>query len=332
MSYMIKIKSSTLLAWGLLLTIHASQLPFLETFEVADGVTNGTINGQNGWIADGGTTDVQTAVVPAGGGSQALEIQNGQVAHDLSSDGSAIWLHFQARCTAAPDANPNVTDVNTSLAFFVNTNLNLVVYSNMVPVELAVQMPTNDWTRFDIYCDYDALYWDLSMDGINVAAGLPLYSTNNQVGSLFIGNEGASPVYIDQIDVADTEQTAGGLLPDSDEDEIPDWWEQKHFGGITNVVAGNPSGNDGLSYLQTYIAGVSPKTFDPFVVGLVPGGNGMTWMPVESRLYSAYWTTNLMDGFTLLQGNIPYPQSEFIDLINNEEATGFYSLKVQVVP
>ena len=327
MNGIIKFFFVVVLVWSLQLTSAASQLPFLETFEVADGVVVGTIHGQNGWVLDGGTADVQTAVVQAG--SQALQIQNAQVVHDLSSNGSAIWLHFQARCEGAPSANPTVTDANTSLAFFVNTNLNLVVYSNTVPVELAVQMPTNDWTRFDIYCDYDDMHWDLSMDGVNVVAGLPLYSTNNQVGSMIIGNEGSSPVYIDQIDIADSEQTAGGL-PDSDSDEIPDWWEQKYFGGPTSVVAGDPSDNEGLTYLETYIAGVSPSVYDPFVVGLVPAGNGLNWVSVESRLYSVHWTSNLTNAFTLLQAGIPYPQSEFIDTEHAGEPAGFYRLKVQV--
>ncbi len=304
----------------------ASQLPFAESFEVADGVVEGTINGQNGWTLVGDTADVQTAVVQAG--AQALKIQGGQVYHDLSSDGSAVWLHFQARCDAAPTANPTVTDANTSLAFFVNTNLNLVVYSNTVPVELSAQVPTNAWIRFDVYCDYADMHWDLSMDGANVAAGLPLYSTNSQVGSLVVGNDGTSPVYVDQIDVADTEQTTAGL-PDSDGDQIPDWWEQKYFGGPTSVVAADPSGNDGLTYLETYIAGVSPFTSDPFVVTPLPAGNGMSWTPVPSRLYSVYWASSLSNAFTWIE-DLPYPQSEFVDTAHPGDTAGFYSLKVQV--
>ena len=315
------------LVWICQLISDASQLPFLETFEVADGVTNGTIAGQNGWaLLDSGTADVQSDIFHTG--AQALQIQNSEVSHDLSSGGSAVWLHFQARCEEAPSANPTVTDANTSLAFFVNTNLNLVVYSNTIPVVLSAQIPTNAWTRFDIYCDYDDLYWDLSMDGINVAAGLPLYSTNSQLESMIIGNEGASPVYLDQIDIADTEQTVSGL-PDTDSDEIPDWWEQKNFGGPTNVVAGDISGNDDLTYLQTYIAGVSPFISDPFMVSSVPTGNGLSWNPVQSRFYSVYWTSSLTNAFTWLQ-DLPYPQSEFIDTMHNEETTGFYRLKVQV--
>ena len=309
-----------------LLSANASPLPFLETFEVSNGVTNGAIDGQNGWVSDGGSADVQSGTFHTG--SQALRMQNAQVSQDLSSAGESMWLHFQTRCTGVPDANPAVP-ANTTLGFFINTNLNLVVYSNTIPVELNVPVRTNDWIRFDIYCDYTDHYWDLSMDGTNVAAGLPLYSTNSQlVGAMTIGNGGSSPVYIDQIDTADTEQTAGGL-PDSDGDEIPDWWEQKYFGGVTNVIAGDPSGNDGLSYLETYITGISPTMFDPFVVTVVPGGNGLSWDPVESRLYSVYWAPSLADAF-IWQENFLYPQSEFIDLVHSNDVSGFYRLKVQV--
>lgn len=319
-------KNATLLClWAFLLSASASQLPFLETFEASDGVAIGSVNGQNGWVVGSGTANVQSGVVQDG--TQALQIQNGQVSHDLSSDGSALWLHFQARCMQAPDANPTVTAANTSLAFFVNTNLNLVVYSNTVPVELSAQIQTNVWTRFDVYCDYDDLHWDLSMDGVNVAAGLPLYSTNRVVGSLLIGNENADPVYVDQIDVADTEQALGA--PDSDGDGIPDWWEQKHFGSVTGAITNAPSGNNGLTYLQTYIAGVSPTAFDPFVVVPVPAGNGLQWSPVPSRLYSVYWTPSLTNAFAWLQ-DFSYPQSEFIDTVNNGEPAGFYRLQVQV--
>ncbi len=124
-------------------------------------------------------------------------------------------------------------------------------------------------------------------------------------------------------------QTVGGL-PDTDSDGLPDWWEQQYFGGTAGVAGGDISGNDGLTYLQTYIAGVSPTNFDPFVVSTVSGGNGLRWNPVPSRLYSVDWTSSLTNGFTLLQGNIPYSQAEFIDLVHSGANAGFYRLKALV--
>lgn len=302
----------------------ASSLPFVEPFE-APGVTNGTIDGQNGWVAAGESAHVQSGVYHSG--AQSLQLLNAEVSHDLSNEGSAVWLHFQMRCEGVPNSIP-VVPADANLAFFVNTNLNLMVYSNAVPVDLGIPVPTHAWIRFDVYCDYEDLYWDLSMDGTNAAAGLPLYSPSNQLASATFGNGGSLPVYVDQIDMADSEQTAGGL-PDLDSDGIPDWWEQKYFGDVTGVVAGNPSDNDGLTYLETYIAGVSPNFYDPFVVSPLSGGNGLNWNPVPSRSYSVYWTTNLVEAFTWLE-DIPYPQSEFIDVVHSNETTGFYRLKVQV--
>ena len=305
---------------------YVSLFPFPETFEVVDGVSPGAINGQNGWVATGGTADVQSAVVQAG--TQALQIQNAEVSRRLSNEGSALWLHFQARCASAPDTVPTSFGENTCLAFFVNTNLNLVVYSNAVPVELASQMPLDEWVRFDIYCDYDDMHWDLGMNGLNVAAGLPLHSNQDPGGKVFIGNENVSSIYVDEIDIAEMEQV--GEVPDSDGDGIPDWWEQKHLGGVTAAAPDALSGNEGLTYLQTYIAGVDPLMFDPWVVSPISGGNSFGWNPVPGRLYSVYWTSSLMNEFTLLQDNLHYPQAVFTDSEHGGEAAGFYRLKVRV--
>ncbi len=45
---------------------------------------------------------------------------------------------------------------------------------------------------------------------------------------------------------------------DTDGDGIPDWWAYKHFGGITNVIAGADDDGDGASNLHEYIAGTDP--------------------------------------------------------------------------
>jgi len=299
-----------------------------ETFEVEDGVTSGMIDGQNGWVVvDGGSAEVQSGITHTG--AQALRMQEARVTRDLAKDGSALWMRFHMRCEGAPAVNPILSDPDTSLAFFVDTNLNLVAYSGVVPVELGVQVPTNVWLRFDVYCDYDDSYWNLSMNGVNVAAGLPLYSANTQMDSVGFGNGESAPVYVDQINVADTEQTFGEL-PDTDNDGIPDWWEQKHFGGVASVVAGATSGNGNLTYLETYVAGVSPITFDPFMVWTVPGGNGLAWTPAQGRWYSVYWANSLTNEFSRLPGYFKYPQSEFIDSIHTDDDTGFYRLEVQV--
>ena len=215
-----------------MLTVGAVASTLLEeTFETS---TIGSISGQNSWVLESGTGDVQTNKVNSG--AQALKIQSGSVSHALSSTESEVWTRFQVFVEDAPDTDPVVTAANTSVAFFINTNLTLTVYSNTTPVALSESVATNAWTRFDVYCDYSNMTWNLSMNGTTVSAGLPLYSSNAQVEEVLIANNSTSPVYIDEINILDQELTTDS--PDIDSDGIPDWWGTKifwkHHGLLTN--------------------------------------------------------------------------------------------------
>ncbi|MCF7847879.1 MAG: hypothetical protein K9M45_03425 [Kiritimatiellales bacterium] len=314
-------KLITMLSCCLALGASASTM-LLETFEPVDGISAGPIDGQNGWVVSNGTAAVQTGVVQTG--SQALEIDQATVMHDVSSTNSAVWIRFQARISGAPTSIPSVDNLSTSAAFFVNTNLHLVAYSNDVPVDLGVSMPVDSWKRFDVYCDYDLMVWNLSMDGTTIGAGLPLHSTNTTIGSVRLSS--SSPAYVDQLDVADHELAAGA--PDTDLDNIPDWWELKYFGGITAATAASPSANNGMTYLETYIAGVQPFAYDPFVFTHAEPGN-LNWIPQPDRLYDIQWTPSLSSNFTTI-ATVEWPIGEFTDTPDPEEPTGFYRLKARL--
>jgi hypothetical protein len=293
-----------------------------ESFESA---TPGSISGQNNWVLESGTGDVQTSEVYAG--SQALKVQNGSVSHSLSNDKSAIWTRFQAFVTGAPETNPTVTAGNTSVAFFVNTNLTLTVYSNTTPVELDVPVATNVWTRFDVYCDYESMTWNLSMNGTTVSAALPLYSDNQEIEEVLIANNSSDSVYVDDIEVVNEELAA--QAPDIDNDGVPDWWEQKYGSSITGLSADAMSDNLGWTYLQAYIAGISPASNEPFVF-IRNGLHGMSWTAKPGRIYDVLWSTNLMTGFTPLASNL-IAQTDFTDTTSNTNLpTGYYKLQVRV--
>jgi hypothetical protein len=309
------------MAVGLFAVANASQLPFSESF---NDLIDGSLNNQNTWVVQSGTALVQTNAVQAG---KAVRLNSSSVSQALSSTNSAVWLTFWTQCAALPGQNPAVTNANTSLAFYINTNGNLVVYSNTTPVTLSAVIPTNVWIRFDVYCDYKSLTWNLSVNKTNVAAGLPLYSTSPQIASLLLQNESETTVYVDEIAVADIEPTTE--IIDADGDGIPDWWEQKYFGGITAAVAGNLASNGVNTLRGAYIAGLNPFGTDRFGVsgGTRPGGL-LSWTGQPGRYYSVYWTSNLLSGFTLLQANIPWTQNEFIDTVRTNAPAGFYQVRV----
>jgi hypothetical protein len=296
-----------------------------ETFK---DLTIGDLNGQNGWIVNSGTADVQDSEFFSD--SIALEIKNGEVSHALSSNGTAIWLNFRARISAAPETNPTVSNSNTSAAFFINTNLNLVVYSNKTDIVLTDhQLTTNKWTRFDVYCDYEKFTWDLSVDGTNVVAGLPLYSTNSQIESILLANNSSNSVYIDEINVSDEEQVYAGIL-DLDNDRIPDWWEQKFFGSITNDFTGQ-QGPNGMTRRQAYIAGLDPKDAAArFRAAKLSGQQrGLSWNARPGRTYIIEYAPDLISEFKPIQTN-DWPASEFVHN-DNTDPSGFYRLRAEML-
>ena len=309
-----------LVFWCSVLLATASQLPFSDTF---DALASGSIDAQNGWTNLSGKADLQSNVFVSS--SQALIIQTGMVTHAISSGGASVWTSFQAFITAAPSAPPVVTDANTSIAFFINTNLNLVVYSNQTPTQLNAVIQTNTWTRFDVFCDYNTQKWILSVNGTNVAENLGLYSASSQIESLLIANESPDAVYFDDLAVLDTEPT--GIIVDTDKDGIPDWWEQRYFGGVTNAIA-NQTGTNGLTYLQTYLAGLNPENTNDRLLLTKTVGRKFNWERNPARQYDIYWTSNLTSGFTYIQ-TATTNEFEDSDTGRTGKSSGFYQIRVR---
>ncbi len=306
-----------------LFAVYAGATTMLdESFET---VALGSLDGQNSWAVEFGSGDVQTNEVYAG--EQALEVLNGSVSHSLTNSESAIWTRFQVFITDAPTENPSVDADNASVAFFVNTNLTLTVYSNTTPVELDIPVTTHAWTRFDVYSDYESMTWNLSMNGTTVAAGLPLYSDNTEIEEVQISNNSSDSVYVDDIEIQNEEMTASA--PDSDSDGIPDWWEQKYFDSLTGCSADDESGNPGLNCLESYLAGINPASAESFEFTRT-GLCSLSWDAKSARTYDVLWTTNLQSGFTTVASNL-VAQTEFADTSSRTNLpTGFYALQVQL--
>ena len=301
-------------------SVHAATL-LLESF---DDMNPGSIDTQNGWVLEQGIGTVQSNVVHSG--TQALEIQEARVSHALPAADSAVWLSLNAYVSSAPQSNHPLDELGNGLAFFVNTNLNLVVTSNAVPVEAAVDVPINSWIRFDVYCDFEESFWNLSMNGTNVVSGLPLPAAFTQAVSFVVGNEDSESGYIDQIEVSDHEQVPESGAQDADGDGIADWWEQKYFGGITAVTDPDAMAENGVhTLLETYIAGLSPS--ERFEISSMDSSS-LQWSGQPGRRYAVHSTTNLISGFTLLEENIPWDQTQYI--YNTEAAADFFKILVEL--
>ena len=114
---------------------------------------------------------------------------------------------------------------------------------------------------------------------------------------------------------------------DSDGDGLPDEWEQKHFKNLL-VDAESFSSNGINTIRQAYIAGINPTNADSFLTldSITP----LTWNTVSGRVYNIYWTSNLLNGFQLLETNLT--DGVFTDATYNAEDKGFYKIEVQLAP
>jgi hypothetical protein len=114
---------------------------------------------------------------------------------------------------------------------------------------------------------------------------------------------------------------------DSDGDGLPDVWEEAYFGGSTNASPAAMASNGVNTVYEAYVAGIDPT--DPkahFRVSNV--WNTLGWNATSGRVYSIWWSTNLLNGFQPLETNIIWPQNSWTGQADTAE--GFYKLDVQL--
>jgi hypothetical protein len=117
------------------------------------------------------------------------------------------------------------------------------------------------------------------------------------------------------------------IPPDTDNDRLPDSWEQEHFGGVTNATPDALCSNDVNTTREAYIAGLDPNNSDSHFAVLIDADD-LHWTSVSGRTYTVYKTTNLMNGFQPFMTDIPW--TEDTCSITNNLPTSFYKLGVQM--
>ncbi|MBN2684848.1 MAG: hypothetical protein JXR40_06175 [Pontiellaceae bacterium] len=118
--------------------------------------------------------------------------------------------------------------------------------------------------------------------------------------------------------------------PDLDKNGLPDTWEQHYF-GTTGLVPDAVCSNGISTFLEAYIAGIDPT--DPDAWFGITGGNArngtLSWNSVSGRVYSVWWSSDLMDDFQCIESNILWNAGGFTDTVQRVESTGFYKLEVR---
>ncbi len=301
-------------------TNPAYSLPWEEPF---DARTNGAIAGQNGWT---GTGTVQTETTQSG--AKALSLSESSVAHSFDGNPSNIWITLWAQ--PVPGIEPETIASGASAVFYVNTNNLLVAYSNETPIEISGATVSNGWNKIEISCDYVSKLWNLELNGVPTVGNFPFYGAPASFQALEISENTTNALFVDSVHLTDMTDSTD---VDADADGVPDSWERKHFGG-THILPGAMASNGVNTVRQAYIAGLNPtnaaSSFRISELRSLTSKSVLRWNSASGRVYSVYWSSNLLNGFILLSNNVPWTSSVFTNETYNAETKGFYKIEVEL--
>lgn len=324
--------SATLMASGLgavsaSLTAHEREndpgLPFEETFEPGGEMagTPGALDGQHGWsVAGYGSAQVQSGRVWSG--SQAAALAESTVENRFTNvaAGAAVdvTLYVDPEFGDEPDADPQ------AVFFYFNSNRCVTAYSNTQPVTLTAQQASNGWNRLDVHADFGAQRWGLALNGNTLFTNFAFYGSDSLFTRIRLTDAWTETTStVDQISIA------LNAASDTDGDGLPDWWETLHFGAPHAGGAEADPDEDGHDNLQEYYAGTDPGDAGSLfrILGL-SDQNVVTWNSVSGRIYSVYWTSNLLHGFERVRSNLPWTDNTMTDDLSG--ASGFYKIEAEM--
>jgi len=302
------------------------QLPFTETFEPTPTHMAGTIgalDGQHTWTARAGAFVTNSI---AQSGSQALSIANTAASHLFDGAASNVWVSFWAQ----PVTGTNATRIpeDASAVFFVNTNNLLIAYDATVATEIAGAVVSNGWNKFAAQCDYSSKRWNLELNDELIVSNFSFYGTPTNFSSFELKSTVSDLAWFDELYI-----TAVQSVPDTDADGLPDWWETVYYGCETNANPAAMVPNGVNTVLEAYIAGLDPTDpADFFLISSVfsPLSSVLSWNSFSGRVYTIYWTSNLLSGFQTLETNVSWTGSTFTDTTHSAEDQGFYKIDVRV--
>ncbi len=299
----------------------AYTLPWSETFE-NDGTnagTIGTLNEQHGWTG-GGT--VQSGTVQ--NGAQALALTNATATHTFTGNASGVEITYWAKPVFSELAITNI-DANASAVFYVNTNGHIVAYNSTNATVLTGTTVSNGWNKFEIECDYSSKVWNLSINHVPVVGNFAFYGSPASFQALELteaSRDGTS--FFDSITVSNTSD-------DSDGDGLPDSWENRYWPGDLSHSPGDPAANPDYTVMECYIAGLDPTDENAafLISDFLPLTSVISWNSTSGRVYSIYWTSNLLSGFGNSFAN-GITGGAFTDSTHGAKTEGFYKIEVEL--
>jgi len=112
---------------------------------------------------------------------------------------------------------------------------------------------------------------------------------------------------------------------DADNDDLPDDWEALYGGDLD---PGAICSNGVNTVLEAYVAGLDPTNPDSLFTIALDSGTTLQWNTSSGRVYSVWWSTNLLNSFQPLETNLPWTQTTLTN--QAQHPSEYYQIKVQM--
>jgi lysophospholipase L1-like esterase len=301
-------------------------LPFEETFESGDAGDLGAVNGQHGWISDSINNVVTTNQTH--GGSQSLEIKSGSVSQIFEAASNLVQVSYWTMPSTGT-TNPPVP-AGATAAFWFGTNGQVFAYSNSALMEVTnAGLQESEWNRFDVSCNYDMHLWSLDINGTNVISDYGFYANLDTFSSVQFFNSDEA-MYLDDLTVSNAVAAVQFFA-----NGVPGGWLADHGLTVDDAGAFSDTDEDGFQAWEEWVAGTLPTNrtskFKIITQNMQSTENMISWNPVVTgRLYSVYWSSNLLSEFEILASNLI--SGVFSDEPHGVDRQGFYRVEVRLAP
>ncbi len=214
-----------------------------------------------------------------------------------------------------------------AVVFHVNTNNQIVAYSNTTAVTLTGTTVSEGWNKFGVECDYVSKGWNLELNDELVVSNFAFHGIPSAFTAIEIMETSTSHARIDEINIS-----VLSVGDDTDGDGLPDWWETSYFGDLS-PNPGDLSSNGVDTVYSAYVAGLDPTSLtNRFMLSVIQSPPAVLgWNASSGRVYTIYWTSNLLSGFgSPLTNGLPWTPAIFTDSTHSAEDKGFYKIEVEL--
>ena len=174
--------------------------------------------------------------------------------------------------------------------------------------------------------------WHQTVVSLSSYAGSPkVYLRFNGVSgdSVTLGNMAVDAIVVKKVDGASADA-------DTDNDGLPNDWELQYYGGPTNASPDAIASNGINTVMEAYVAGIDPRDPDAFFelsdFSSSSSEDILQWQNISGRVYSIYWSSNLLSGFEPAPFVSNITSGAFTDTVHCVEDNAFYRIAVELEP